>query len=154
MITLLWVLTTSLYAQTGKRHYVGSRLSHGIADYSESRLTFSGSEKYAGSSYSSFGADYMYRTSEKVDVGVGLTVSTYRLAVSYTSLHVAGGSRSSDYDKSLVMFSVPLYLKYHFGNYFYASPGICFNHHSTLGYEWGMGAFVGMGAEYMFNYKL
>lgn len=150
-IMLLLAMTASLYPQTDKRHYLGSHLSYGIASYSESRLTFSGNEKYEGKSYYSLGIDYTYRTSQTTDIGLGVTASIFQLSLLSTTYGVGGNSNSYNYEESLVMFSVPFFMKYRFGKYFYVSPGIRFNYHPDLGYSWGLGAFAGMGAEYTFT---
>ncbi len=147
LIPLLFVLATSLYAQMDKKYYLGLHLSHGITGFSEFRSTFTGSQDYKGKNFSSLEVNYAYRTSETVDVGVGIVGTLYRLE--FTSSYIGIGS--SDYKETLGMLSASAYLKYRFGKYFYVNPGIRFNRHSTLGYNWGMGAFAGIGAEYTFT---
>ncbi|MDR0395663.1 MAG: hypothetical protein LBH77_10940 [Tannerella sp.] len=39
-------------------------------------------------------------------------------------------------------------------NYLFAEGGINFNYHSSLGYKWGLGGVVGIGAEYTFQQGL
>lgn len=98
----------------------------------------------------------MIRTYDKYGrlTGVARPESNTTYAYNTDSLltsEISSNGTRIDYEESLVMFSVPFFMKYHFGKYFYVSPGIRFNYHPDLGYSWGLGAFAGMGAEYTFT---
>lgn len=106
---------------------------------------------YKGRDYFSFALDYSWQIAEKTDFCVGLSATLYRMNYTFKSLQAGGRTDTSGYNESFGIFALPVSIKYHFWKFLYFHPGISFNYHPYQGYSWGMGAFAGVGAEYILN---
>lgn len=147
ILTLLIIAALKLEAQVGNKHYLGTHYSYGKAIYSKGTYKLTNNRQYEGKDYFTFGIDYTYRTSETTDLGIGLSGTIVSLYLENTVI-LPGETRNAHYDESFTILSVPVYLKYHFGKYFYLNPGLSFNYHPSRGYTWGVGGFAGIGFEY------
>jgi hypothetical protein len=150
LIALLLVITVSLYAQTEKKQYIGCHFSTGITGYSKSEFKFSSHQEFQGKGYYTFGVDYAIRYPKTQIVCVGFEGTICRMNSTYSVIGVSADNSGTSYQNNLGIVSIPAYLKYHFGEYFYISPGISFNYHPSHGYARGVGGFAGAGVEYTF----
>lgn len=149
LLLLTWLILTvlKLEAQSDKRHSFGANYSYGKALYTKGTYKSFNSKNYEGKDYFSLGLDYTYSTSETTDVGIGIAGTVVSLGLK-NSFMTQGGSSEGYYEETLSILSVPIYLKYHFGKYFFLAPGLSFNYHHSHGYTWGVGGFAGVGFEY------
>lgn len=145
---MLIIGTLKLEAQVENIHYIGAHYSYGKAVYSKDTYKLTNNRQYDGKDYFTLGIDYTYKTSETIDLGIGFSGTIVSLQLENTVI-LPGETRDAYYDESFTILSVPVYLKYHFGKYFYLSPGLSFNYHPSRGYKWGVGGFAAIGFEYV-----
>ena len=65
--------------------------------------------------------------------------------------HYFNDPKTYEYNEKFFIFSVPLHLKVHFLKYLFIDGGVSFNYYPSTGYTWGVGAGIGIGAEYTFK---
>ena len=145
---MLICLTTSFYAQNKQKRYFGSHVSWGESDYSAGRIDGLDSKRYTAKGYYTLGFDYTYYISDMTEFCSGLSITNHGMHLDASYF----GSRGTyEYDKNFGVFSVPFHLKFHFLKFLFINGGVCFNYHPNMGYRWGVGCGVGIGAEYTFN---
>jgi len=150
ILLILICIATSFYAQEGQRkHYLGSHVSFDRSDYlSGGRVLGSDWKDYAATSYFTIGLDYALYISNITEMRTGLSVTSNDMR---QTNHYFGDWKTYEYDQKFFMFSVPWHLKVHFLKYLFIDGGACFNYHPSMGYTWGIGAGIGIGAEYTFK---
>ncbi|GHT48829.1 hypothetical protein AGMMS49982_00910 [Bacteroidia bacterium] len=142
--------TINVHAQNEKRNYLGGHVSFGKSNYSsDDRIGDAVNRDYTGINYFTFGFDYSHRDSGGFEVGTGISVTSNKMAL-VSNLMFAQNNKFK-YDETLFIFSIPVNLKLHFLKYLFVGAGLSFNYHPRMGYTWGVGGKINIGAEYTFN---
>jgi hypothetical protein len=139
-------MIAGLYGQEKKKHYIGGHFSYGKANYSASKWSYTSNKESTGKDCFTLAIDYAYRTSENTELCLGLSATLTKM--NYYNYKI---NTSYMYLDSFGIFSIPVGMKYYVGKYFYGNAGLCFNYHPYMGYTWGLGGFVSIGAEYTFK---
>jgi len=143
-------IVTSFYAQEEQiKHYFGGHVSLGKSDYSSAGSIggLSRTECSAGN-YFTIGFDYAYYISDITEVCTGLSITSNDI---HQASRYFGDFKTYEHNEKFFIFSVPLHLKVHFLKYLFIDSGVCFNFHPSMGYTWGAGAGIDVGAEYTFE---
>jgi hypothetical protein len=149
--------TENTYAQKEKKNCISVNYSFGWNDYNRNGITIGGfgaSHEYEGDDFKSVAIEYARQTTPNIEFCTGLTATAAYLVATSTyanSLSGGGGSNTSNYRDKIVIFSLPLHLKYHFLKYLFVEGGLDLNYHPSKGYKYGAGLSAGIGAEYVFH---
>jgi hypothetical protein len=146
-IFLVFFCTINYAHGQEKKYYIGAHYSFGSHNYWEDNASVGSYSKQEGTNYFDIGFDYKYRTSENMEILLGLTATlySYRESTAY--------SKDAQYEKSFAVFSLPIHVKLHFLRYFFIGGGFNFSKSIRRVYsnKGGIGFELNAGAEYSFK---
>lgn len=153
LIIVLFVIPMSMFAQ-----YKQSKQSVGItytgfgsnnAFYWESLV---GAGGYTDKGFYSVGINYIHPISKKIDFETGLEYSHLKYKFSNASL---GPDAPVPYVFSNQMFTIPATVRIKFLNYFFVNTGLLIDinngNNRNMDSQSGLGALIGLGAQYDFD---
>jgi len=137
----------NLYCRIDKKNVIGANFALGDGLYTATNLD--GAGNYNTKYYYSCGIDYSRMLSEHWDLCSGIGYTYNHMLVQPTE-----DGRFPTIKSNLKLVTIPVQLKYRFGNFFFLNGGLFFNVSSTQSSDKRnmlMGCGLGLGYEYEFN---